>query len=277
MLSQAKLLDGKPKKHDGLWLSVSKINTFNDCKLKYRYCYIERLPRKEWPHHTFGNFAHEILEVFHKNATDIGEKEFSPLMADSFKEVFVKYKDRLTKDQLSEMKDILNKYLIKIVREKKSGELFDLLSVERGFYVDLWGGKILLNGFIDREQKDADGVLHIVDYKTTKNKRYLKKDSLQLLAYAYVKCVEDPELDLVRASFILLRHGSDLMTNEYSRDRALLFEEKLIKYANEINDEKLWRPKTTRLCKFCDYLDVCKYGKSYMDGIDPMKFGAVDW
>jgi hypothetical protein len=46
-------------------LSVSKTKTFLDCKAKYKYAYIEKLPRKDWDFHIFGKFCHKVLEDFH--------------------------------------------------------------------------------------------------------------------------------------------------------------------------------------------------------------------
>ena len=50
---------------EDLRLSVSKTKTFLDCKAKYKFCYIEKLPRKDWDFHTFGKFCHKVLEDFH--------------------------------------------------------------------------------------------------------------------------------------------------------------------------------------------------------------------
>jgi DNA-binding protein YbaB len=46
-------------------LSVSKAKTFEDCKAKYKFSYIEKLPKKDWDFHVFGKFLHAILEEFH--------------------------------------------------------------------------------------------------------------------------------------------------------------------------------------------------------------------
>ena len=62
----ASLLKEKPSEFDGLWLSVSKAKTFDDCQAKYRFSYIEKLPRKTWSFHILGRFAHSVLEAFHR-------------------------------------------------------------------------------------------------------------------------------------------------------------------------------------------------------------------
>jgi CRISPR/Cas system-associated exonuclease Cas4 (RecB family) len=133
---------------------------------------------------------------------------------------------------------------------------------KRCFYVNL-NNEVLLNGFIDRVQIDPDGVLHVADYKTTKDPKYLK-DFFQLITYCYTLCLEDPSLKRIRASFILLRHNFDYITQEFNREDVISVAEKFMKTASDIEDEKLWRANPQFLCKYCDYLEHCRSGRDYL-------------
>src|SRR4051812_7002227 len=209
------IISARPEEPLDLNLSVSKVKTFKDCAAKFRFQYIEKLPRKDWDHHIFGKFLHEILENFHKAIINGNTDPFHILLTECFKMATENWKDKITKDQKKESWDILNVYLKQITDQKAKKTLPNVIHVEKEFYVDI-DGKILLNGFIDRVQIDPDGVLHEADYKTTKNKRYLK-DYFQLLTYAFVLCLEDPSLQKVRASYTLLRHDFQNITKEYTR------------------------------------------------------------
>ena len=44
----ARLLEEKPEEHSLMGLSVSKVKTFKDCKAKFHFCYVQKLPRKEY-------------------------------------------------------------------------------------------------------------------------------------------------------------------------------------------------------------------------------------
>jgi ATP-dependent helicase/DNAse subunit B len=67
MAITAILLDSsKEKPKLDLSLSVSKAKTFDDCKAKYKFCYIQKLPRIDRDFHIFGKFLHSTLESFHK-------------------------------------------------------------------------------------------------------------------------------------------------------------------------------------------------------------------
>lgn len=269
------LLYEKPSVALPLNLSVSKVKTFKDCKAKFRYSYIEKLPKKDWEFLAFGKFLHEILENFHKFILDGNTDPANILMGRCFKISYENWKDKMTPPQLQESKDILTGYL------KKLTDLGDLaptiLTVEKPFYIDI-DGKILLNGFIDRTQRDHDGVLHVSDYKTTKNKKYLKNDYFQLLTYAFLLFLEDPSLQLIRTSYILLRHNFDTIEREFTREEAMKIEGTFLEWADKIHSEKLYRPSPSPLCSYCDYLERCPEGQRIAgNNMIAPKFGVANW
>jgi putative RecB family exonuclease len=249
--------EGWVKSVNPLTLSVSKAKTFKDCQAKYKFCYIEKLPRKDWDFHVFGKYLHDILERYYKKILDNDVRAPNVILSSCWKEAYAVWKPQLTKDQITEAKDICTLFLKYLTNMKNS---FRVLAVEDAFFIDI-DGKILLNGFIDRVQIDDDGVLHVADYKTTKNKKYLKNDYFQLLTYAFVMCLRDPSIKKVRTSYILLRHGFESIVKEFERDEIMKIESSFIDYAEKIHAEKLFRPNPTFLCNFCDYIDACEAGQ----------------
>lgn len=266
----------KPKNPPELWLSVSKIKTFNQCPAKYRYNYIDRLPRKSWDHFTFGNFLHEILEKFHEELMSDNEQPWHQLMSKCFSEISKneEFQKDLTKSQKDESFKILNVYLKQITAQQNKDALPKVIGVETPFYVNI-NDKILLNGYIDRVQIDPDDILHVSDYKTTKNKKYLVKDDFQLLTYSYVMCLADTDLKKVRASYMLLRHNFETINKTYNRKKIMTVGDKYLEYAEKIDREKLWRPKPSNLCRWCDFCDVCPATKQKEEKLK--KFGENKW
>lgn len=289
MLIQGKFLnviqnnrDEIRKKYFGL--SVSKVKTFKQCKAKYFFSYIKKLPRKEWEHLTFGKFLHEVLERFEKEilGLDFNNKSIPKsklpdhlLMKKCFSDALVEWGPQMTSENKKESFKILCEFLQKRADAKKAGTLPEVLFAEKDFNVDI-GNDVMMNGFIDVIQRDTDGVLHVADYKTSKSKEYLKKDWMQLKVYAYVMCLEDPNLQKVRCSYIMLRHKFDSIIKEFSRDEVMGMEEDFRDYAKTIHDEKLFRPKPSPLCGYCDYVDHCEEGQNRL-GIKKNGFGATDW
>ena len=131
------------------------------------------------------------------------------------------------------------------------------------------------NGFIDVIQLDDDNIIHVKDYKTTKNKSYLKDDFFQLLTYAYyILNFEDTNAQKIRASYIMLRHNFEHITTEFSRDQIMAIKDKYIDYANSITQEKEYAPNPTFLCEWCDFSDgTCEAGSKQLKTYS----GAVEW
>jgi len=253
-----------------LKLSVSKTKTFIDCKKKFKFAYIDKLPRKTWEHHTFGTFCHKALEDFHIEYIDGVTDPYNEVMSRAFKNAWREYGKDMTKQMKKDCWKIIDQYLRILSKEKFP----NVIACEQKFGLNI-EDNIFLNGMIDRVQIDDDGIIHVCDYKTTKNKKYIKDDFFQLLTYAYVMLNEDPDLKKVRASYILLRHNFEYIVGEFTLDDILKVKDQYIEYAKQIRAETEFAPNPTFLCRYCDHLDRCQEG---MRLISPsLTFGKVDW
>jgi CRISPR/Cas system-associated exonuclease Cas4 (RecB family) len=275
----ARVLASKEDATTDFRLSVSKSKTFEDCKAKFKYSYIEKLPKKDWDFHIFGKCLHGCLEYFHQDLIDHPKKcgNWAPSLLGSWKKSLEEYKDKMDKPMRDEAWEIVKEY--KEILDTEG--LPDIIAVEKDFFIEL-NERVLLNGFIDRIERDPDGVIHVTDYKTTKNKKYLN-DFFQLMTYAYALMVEDESIEEVRGSFILLRHNFEYLTQYFRREDVMPIGEKFLKYADDIEKEKTWRPNPQFLCKYCDFVDHCDAGRNYlikkgMRKPDPRElFGASKW
>jgi len=256
-----------------LRLSVSKTKTFADCKKKFKYNYIERLPKKEWDFHIYGKFVHRVLELYHLHYLKGGTSERHISMMDAFKESCVEFKGKMTPEQRVEAKLACSAYLKKL-SEEPLDQVPNITGVEKEFSINI-ADKICLLGVIDRVQIDADGVPHVCDYKTTKNKKYLKNDWFQLLTYAYVMYMQDPTITKVRGSYILIRHGFEYITATFDLPQILAIKDKFLKYAEDMEAEKLFRANPTPLCKYCDFLENCDEGRQFTQR--DTYFGKTSW
>jgi len=262
------------KESDLFHLSVSKVKTFLTCKAKYRYQYIEHLPKIERDFQVFGSFLHEALEEFQSSIIGGVEAPDHIRMKLAFSKAMKgDWGPKLTPEQKQECIDVLKEYLV--FRYNNRNAPSEVLEVEKPFSFDL-DGKVLLNGFIDVVQRDADGIIHVADYKSSKEKKYLKKDLLQLKTYALALMYNDSDIDKIRCSYVMLRHKFDPIQKEFERSEIMPVADEFLEYAENINAEKLYRPSTGPLCKFCDYLGKCSEGKKYiLKGDD--SFGITDW
>lgn len=257
-------------------LSVSKTKTFANCKKQFRFTYVEKLPRKTHSFHSVGKFCHKVLEDFHRAYINGSTEHFKTEMTKAFKAAQIEYKAEMTPEMIQECLVMIKGYLAIMLRDQKNNCLPNVLEVERNFTFPL-SENVIITGMIDRIQIDADNALHIADYKTTKNKKYLMDDWFQLLTYAYVMLVDNPDLKKIRGSYILLRHDFEYITTEFDVAQILSIKDQYIEYANKMIMEKEYPANPTALCSWCDHLDICAEGLEKTGKYSNSAHGETDW
>lgn len=235
-------------------MSASSMGTFQKCPKQYHYRYIEKpdVVKKKWVFNEFGSCAHRILELFHEDLIQNVRHpdEYSDIMTECFIAGLEEFDQKLLAPELDYLYEVIKTYLQKI----KDEGLPQVIEVEKSFIVDV--GDYKVRGFIDRIDKIKDGVYHVVDYKTSKNPKYLT--NFQLLTYAIA--IQDiyPDAHKIIGSYCLLKHNSDMMTWEFSQSDIEEAREKIRSIGRDITVEKKWIKKPSRLCDFCDYQDICE-------------------
>ena len=264
-------------------LSVSKAKTFKDCTKKFKFTYVDKLPRKEWDFHIFGKYCHLVLELFHRELIKWNTLYLVELFSEQQDKALEVWGPKLTSEQKEFAYECLQKYFNKWTKDLINNP--KIIDVEKEFFIVI-DEKVLLNGFIDRLQLDKDQMYHVADYKTSKEKKFLNNDVFQLLTYSLVTTLLYPGIDKVRGSYIMLKHGSDEIVKEFSLKEIEDVKKIFLKYARDIENEKLYRAKPTMLCAYCDHLQLCSEGIQYLNYKkdkkesklpQPKKFGECDW
>lgn len=236
-------------------LSASSMKTFDQCPKKYFYNYIAREPRKQWDHFDLGNLCHKALEIFHEIYMEEGPRggSLSKLMAHSFAEARKDFPDAKI-EIIADAKALVQDYL-KLV---STDGMPHVKGVETKFNLNITDD-ILVRGFLDRvDILPKSGIFHIVDYKTTKNKRYL--EPFQLLIYGLWLQSEYPDLEEFKASYVLLRHGSSSKSYTFNCEDIVKIKKKILGFAEDIRaSEKSeeWATITGPLCNWCDFKKIC--------------------
>jgi RecB family exonuclease len=263
---------------DPFRLSVSKTKTFLDCKQRFQYTYIQKLPRKEHSFHVLGKFCHKVLEDFHN--VYIKHNSILPLnveMGNAYQAALQEYGSRMTPEMKKECHQIIDEYLRIVSNDKMNNLSANVLDVEKSFELPI-NENLLLLGQIDRIQLDSDNVLHLADYKTAKEKKYLKNDWFQLMTYGFVMLNENPSLERIRCSYIMLRHNFEYITKEFTAEELWKVKDQYLEYAKKMIEEKEFPTKPSILCKWCDFLELCSDGKNLVDKIgQPSVYGIVSW
>jgi putative RecB family exonuclease len=235
-----------------LCLSVSKAKTFEQCPRKYFYHYIEHLPSKKWPHFALGLYAHKALELFHSRLLENSEVNLRQLMGTCCRDAYsymIESGETLDQGQVDEVKAMFIIYLRKLDLNMPS-----VISTEKSFTISL-SDNYDLTGVIDRIDQE-DEIIHIRDYKTSKNERYM--DSFQLNTYGLYLKEKYPNTDKFKASYIMLKLDSKIISYSFTDGDVETCRNHLIRLADKITKEERWLAKPSKLCDWCDFQSTCQ-------------------
>lgn len=238
-------------------LSASAVKTYEQCPRKYYFNYIQKAPKKHWDHFDLGNICHKTLELFHTKYMKkaIPKKEWGKLMSESFtkaREGFLNLSDPLILDA----KEMLAEYL----KSVKENGMPVVKGCETSFDFKL-AEDIMVRGFVDRIDILKDKKFRIIDYKTTKNDKYL--EPFQLSVYGLWLKEQHPDIKSFKGAYVLLRHGSKLKEYDFNLEDIETARKDLIAYAKKIKEENTWTPIPTKLCNYCDFKDICQVQQSW--------------
>jgi putative RecB family exonuclease len=247
-------------------LSPSRASDFMQCPLLYRFRVIDRLPSPPSPAAARGTLVHGVLErLFDLPAHERTPESAAALVApvwESLKEAepdLASLVDDLDDDLpghdswYAEATELIERWFT-----LEDPRLLE--PAERELYVEADFDGLTLRGYVDRLDVAPGGAMRVVDYKTGRSPSELfeGKALFQMKFYALVLWRLRGEVPRM-LQLVYLGNGE---TMRYSPDEADLraTERKLralwaaIQRAAETGD---WRPRTSRLCDWCDHRALC--------------------
>jgi len=241
------------------------MDTYTKCPKKYHYRYIEKpdVEESKWNFTEFGSCAHRVLELFHLEVLkrDVKRAEYPSLMKRCFRDGIKEFDINILEDSvwtpdgdkpgIIYMREIIQDYLNDI---KKNG-MPNVIGVEMPFSFKIDDDSIV-RGYIDRVDRVGPGEYRVVDYKTSKNEKYLSE--FQLLVYAEALRRKYGDVKVVHGSFLLLKHKCKTKDFTFRVSDLDKCNKLLLKKASYIETDDTWVKKPTFLCQWCDYRTICQ-------------------
>lgn len=231
-------------------LSFNKLKTFGECALKYRYAYVERLPRPPITALAFHRRLHTALSDYHRMAKGgvVSEEE---LLA-AYAKIAGADEDRAVRESRAflEGEEILRTYAR---NEKEKGRvpayLEHPLKVEFGPYV--------LTGTVDRLDLAPESGYSLIDYKLDRKLPDHNEAEVNLqLSFYDLLVYEGLGVSPETVSLYFLRHGVEQVSHRTSDDRKQTLAW-LEETAAAIRAEKKWAPHEGIACRSCPFQEVC--------------------
>lgn len=214
-------------------MSPSKISTFEQCPKKFELAFIHNVREPSGEAQVRGTLVHAALEALYKAEANQRSEElaFEELERYWYEEMAGEEDHQRAIAEVGEdafleaaAANVSNFFTIEPIEQVRTVEVE---GVERNVSVELTGLaernpalKVTLRGIIDRLDREADGSLTVVDYKTGKapNPRFAEDKMPQLYLYAAMVKAMTGELP-TRAKLYFLGEGATVVQAEVTPEK----------------------------------------------------------
>lgn len=242
-------------------LSPSRVSSFQDCALQFRFASIQKLPQPPGIHAVKGNVVHRALELLltrePADRTEHAARESMVEAQREFEPVYDFTGLSLTQEQSekfwTECSGLINSYL-RMEDPRKINE------IEIELWVEAPLNGFSIRGYIDRLERDALGNLVVTDYKTGKAPRAndINNKMHQLEMYAYMIRAMRGELPAT-LQLLYIKDGVRLTRTptEQSMQFVATRTSAMYKAIERACTTGEFPPRKSGLCNFCNFKKWC--------------------
>ena len=243
-----------------LRLSASRLDTYDDCPLRYAYEYVLHVRREAGVQAALGTVFHELLAEFLDPART-APRSYEALIAlaqERWRDDIARYRPQ-AEEARRDYYDMLETWWEAEGKLIEQGLGPEVLDVERRFSIEV--GPHTVNGAIDRIDWADDGTgIRIVDYKTGKKEPSADDmaDNLQLAVYHLAATRDEDLMALGPPTQLRLLYPRTMKAynQEIVAGHAEATEARILATAEHILDEE-FEPSVHANCRYCSFHRLC--------------------
>ncbi|MBI2137875.1 PD-(D/E)XK nuclease family protein [Candidatus Woesearchaeota archaeon] len=250
--------------------SHSRLSTFEQCNLKFKFKYIDKVETdaEESVEAFLGKKVHETLEKLYSDLKFEKLNTLKELLAffkdewkKSWTEDIIIVKEGITEENYFNMGE---RFIISYYNRYKPFKQATVIGTEVQVRLKLNGAGTEHNliGYIDRLDYKEDGTYEVHDYKTNSNlplQEYLNEDR-QLALYALAVKGMYPDAKKIKLVWHFLAFDRE-MASERTDEELEALKWETVKLIEQIETEKEFKPKVSKLCDWCEFKPVCPMWK----------------
>ena len=162
-----------PSEIDSSIFSASSLQTYQNCPLQYKFCYVDKIPSQPTPPMIFGSAIHSIIEHLTTNPDRTLEPaDHARSLLEEFWPTGICTTEFEEKEARASAHAILDTYLA-----WQGANTNTVTSVEHEFTFECEGHT--LNGFIDRIEQTPGGGHVVIDFKSGKKPGTISKNTIK--------------------------------------------------------------------------------------------------
>ena len=251
--------------------SNSLLDTYEQCPLKYKLRYRDKIKRKFDTVESFlGTMIHRTLRKCYNDYTvgrgkdiDGALGHFSTLWNNRWNDsIIMMKKGRTQEDYRLHGEELLYNYYRHYYPFDSDTTIDTELSIS--FFLDNTN-KYRMIGYIDRLSKTIDGVVQIHDYKTSAKLPAQAEIDIDRQLALYQMGVQQrwPDYKSIRLIWHYLSFDTEMVSSR-SPEAISELSGKTIKLIDEIESASVFPPRESGLCGWCEYPDLCPLRKNYV-------------
>lgn len=231
-------------------ISALKVRVFGTCRLRFRYQYVDKLRARLRPADTAGSLVHRVLCDFFTKVPPAERNE--EMLVGLFEEGWTALSAGYHRIPGVEVHHAASLHQL-----ANFARFFDLgaepLMTEPYFQAEAAPG-VTLFGRLDRIDEQADGTLHVIDYKGGSQPEEIDPQQLRIYALLAERALDRR---VASASFWYLDDGTTWTTELGTRDGQRTLES-VLAAVREMEGVTEYQPTIGRHCAGCPYLYACE-------------------
>lgn len=242
--------------------SHSKLSCFEDCRLRYKFSYIDRLEAEvgNTVEAFLGDLVHQTMEKLYRDKLSEKLDDLAELLA-FFEDLWLK---EWADDIIINTKGLTKKnyhdmgirFITDYYNHYKPFNQGKIIGVETKELIDL-GQDYKIHARIDRLMKVGD-VYEIHDYKTNKNLPSQAKldEDRQLALYSFYVRENFKDAHKIRLVWHFLAFDEEMVSSRTVSQLTALKKE-ILSLIHTIENEKRFSPTVSSLCSWCEFQPQC--------------------
>lgn len=234
-------------------LSVSKIGTYDDCPLKFKYAHIHNIPSKPKVAFDIGITIHSVIEQMTKLFIEESVLPNEGLALDLLEKNWIgsRFKNITEEKQAKESSMKMLRSYLNYVAENE----YKPVAAEEKFSHEI--GQVPFIGSIDMIGINDKGDLSVIDFKTGLKKETKNTISENVQLNVYAMAVEKKYKKIPKIATIFYLKDDKQVKYEIDEKQVNKIKSNLEEKVKRILNEEFDATPSFNACRNCDYVNIC--------------------